>query len=294
MFRRAMKLSTWNVNGIRARGAQVLEWLRTERPDVLCLQEIKASPEHVPEALCALEDYWYFWHGHKGYSGVGILLRKEAWPLRPEFFHPSFDRECRVVAVRLADLLLASIYVPNGGKDFQAKVRFLESLREFVREERARGTRLILCGDLNVALEPRDVHPLMQKEGQVGQTEAERVLMRGILEEGLEDLLRRFHPHDARLFTWWAPWRNFRARNFGWRLDYVLVSRELAETARRCDSLREFGTSDHGPVVAELDAAFPEVEVVPLPAQPTSQARSEPASQPSRVDAQLVLELGGA
>jgi exodeoxyribonuclease-3 len=247
-----VKVSTWNVNGIRAREAQVLEWVQRERPDVLCLQETKASPEKVPQSLCALEGYWCFWHGFKGYSGVGLQLSRGRWPEQPAFFHPRFDYENRVVAARVGSLVFASIYVPNGGKDYPAKVRFLEALREFVHEEHARGSTLVLCGDLNVALEERDVHPILRNPGQIGQTEEERALLRGILDEGLVDLLRTFHPEDDRLFSWWAPWRGFRQKNYGWRLDYVLASRKFASRAVSCESFREFGTSDHGPVTGEF------------------------------------------
>lgn len=248
-----MKISTWNVNGIRAREAQVLEWLREQRPDILCTQEIKASPEQVPATLCAFEGYWCYWHGFKGYSGVGLNISQARWPERPEFFHPAFDHENRIVAARLGKLLVASIYVPNGGKDFEAKMVFLRAMLEFVRDEKAKGSDVILCGDLNVALEPRDVHPTMQKAESIGQSEPERALIRALIEEGLSDLLRQFHKDDDRLFTWWAPWRNSRARNFGWRLDYVLSSPSWTARARRCDAVREFGTSDHGPVTAEFD-----------------------------------------
>src|SRR5207248_708701 len=103
--RRAVKVSTWNVNGIRAREAQVLEWVQKESPDVLCLQEIKASPEDVPASLCELPGYWCFWHGHKGYSGVALHLRKERFPERPAFFHPPFDVENRLVATEVGGVL---------------------------------------------------------------------------------------------------------------------------------------------------------------------------------------------
>lgn len=249
-----VKVTTWNVNGIRAREAQVLDWVQRERPEILCLQEIKASPEQVPTSLCELQDYWCFWHGHKGYSGVAVHLRKDAFPERPTFFHPEFDHEHRAVAVRVGKLLVASLYVPNGGKDFPAKLRFLEALAAFTRAELAVGGELLLCGDLNVALEEKDVHPTMRKPNQIGTTEEERALLRQMLGDGLTDLLRRFDPDNERLFTWWAPWRSFREKNYGWRIDYVLASRALAERATSCKSVREFGTSDHGPVVAEFEA----------------------------------------
>jgi exodeoxyribonuclease-3 len=250
-----VRVTTWNVNGIRARQAQVLEWVQREQPDVVCLQEIKASPEQVPAPLCELDGYWCFWHGHKGYSGVAVHLRKATFPDRPLFFHPAFDHEHRAVAARMGGLLIASLYVPNGGKDFQAKLRFLEGLIAFARAERAAGTELLLCGDLNVALEERDVHQVLRKPNQIGTTEEERALLRELLAEGLTDLLRRFDQDNDRLFTWWAPWRNFRERNFGWRIDYVLATAGLAARAQSCRSVRDFGTSDHGPLLAEFAPA---------------------------------------
>src|SRR5215831_9828763 len=87
----AVKIGTWNVNGIRAREAQVAAWIERDRPDVVCLQEIKASSAQIPAMLCEMEGYWCYWHGEKGYSGVGLHVRKETFPERPEFGHPDFD-----------------------------------------------------------------------------------------------------------------------------------------------------------------------------------------------------------
>src|SRR5205807_1084646 len=168
----SMKVTTWNVNGIRARVAQVLEWVARESPDVLCMQEIKASPEHVPPELSLLDGYWGYWHGHKGYSGVSLHLRKSAFPRKPE---------------------------------------------------------------------------------QIGQTPAERALLEAVIAPGFVDLSRKFKPDDDRLFTWWAPWRNMKQKNIGWRLDYVLAGTALAEKATSCEVHREFGSSDHGPVQAIFD-----------------------------------------
>ena len=213
------------MNGIRARAAQVAEWVEREKPDVLCLQEVKASPEHVPAAVSELAGYSCYWHGHKGYSGVALHVRKEWFGGRPGFSHPEFDHENRIVVARAGPMLFASIYVPNGGKDFDAKLKFLDGLTAFVEAERAAGIQIVLCGDLNVALEERDVHPTMRKPEQIGQTPHERGILAGIISKGgLVDLHRKFKPDDDRLYTWWAPWRNMRQRNMGWRLDYVLAS----------------------------------------------------------------------
>jgi exodeoxyribonuclease-3 len=250
MARAPLKVTTWNVNGIRAREAQVLEWVRQETPDILCLQEIKASPEHVPQSLCALEGYTCLWHGYKGYSGVGLHLRKAAFPGEPVFSHPDFDRETRAVTAQVGNLLVASLYVPNGNRDLPGKVSFLEALERFSAAALARGQRLLLCGDLNVAREPRDVHPRLQNPQEIGQTPAERALLERLIATGLVDLGRQFEPDNDALFTWWAPWRNMRERNMGWRLDYILASRDLATEATGCTASRSFGSSDHGPVTA--------------------------------------------
>ena len=246
----SMKVATWNVNGIRARQAQLEELIENERPDVLCLQEIKASTDQLPVWLCELEGYWCYWHGGKGYSGVGLHLRRDTFPERPSFHHPEFDYEHRIVTAQLPLFTVASIYVPNGGKDFPAKMQFLESLASFAAESHLSGRPLILCGDFNVARTDMDVHPKERKPNIIGQRADERALLERIIGHGLIDVHRKIEPENAELFTWWAPWRNMRQRNIGWRLDLVLASQEVADSTASCVVQREFGTSDHGPVVA--------------------------------------------
>ncbi len=249
-----MRIATWNVNGIRAREAQLRELLAREQPDVVCLQEIKATPAQIPALLLDPGAYWAYWHGASAYSGVALHVRRDLSPTRPAFEHPPFDHECRTVTVALGPLTLASVYVPNGGKDFPAKLRFLEALERFAAEAHAAGRRLVLCGDLNVARTDQDVHPKERKAGLVGQRPEERALIERILSHGLIDVGRALDPGNDGLFTWWAPWRNLRQRNIGWRIDYVLASTPLAETTSRCAVLAAFGTSDHAPVVAEFGA----------------------------------------
>lgn len=251
-----MKVTTWNVNGLRAREAQVIEWIEREAPDVLCLQEIKATPEQVPSSLCEVEGYWCFWHGYKGYSGVGLHLRKSAFPERPGFFHPRFDLESRIVAAQVGTLVIASVYVPNGGKSFPAKVEFLDALDVYADECRGRGLDLLLCGDMNVARTERDVHPKLRKPTLIGQTPEEQAMFERVISRGLVDVARKFDPDNDQLFTWWAPWRNLRERNIGWRLDYVLASEALAERTVSSATFREFGTSDHAPVNVVFSGAL--------------------------------------
>jgi exodeoxyribonuclease-3 len=247
-----VKIATWNVNGIRAREVQFAEWLRQERPDVMCLQELKAELVQIPEA-CKFEDYWAFWHCRRGYSGVSLQVRKDLVDREPVFSHPDFDMESRMVQFELGEVVIASVYVPNGGKDFPAKLSFLGRMIDWVRQVHDSGRELILCGDLNIARTEMDVHPRERKPNAIGQLPEERALFEQLLGDHLVDVGRALDPGNENLFTWWAPWRNLRARNIGWRLDYVLASKAIAARAVSCVVLREVGTSDHAPVVMTAD-----------------------------------------
>ncbi|HVS04522.1 MAG TPA: exodeoxyribonuclease III [Thermoanaerobaculia bacterium] len=247
------RVATWNVNGIRARQAQFQDWIARERPDVVCLQEIKASPEKLDEALCGLPGYWCTWHGSGGYSGVALLLRRDRFASEPPIAHPELDRENRLVTARLGAVEVVSVYVPNGGRDLAGKLQFLRGLQQLAADRRRQGIELLLCGDLNVARAEIDVHPKERRPRVVGQLPEERQLFAELLAGGLVDLGRHFAPRDEGLFTWWAPWRNLRQRNIGWRIDYVLASAGLAAGAVGCVVQPEVGTSDHAPVVAELE-----------------------------------------
>ena len=219
----------------------------------MCLQEIKASADQIPIFLCELEGYWCYWHGGKGYSGVALHVSKEAAPERPAFFHPDFDYENRIVGVQTGEVTVASVYVPNGGKDFPAKMRFLEAMDTYAASFASAGRTLVLCGDMNVARSDMDVHPQERKPRAIGQLPEERAIFERIIGRGLVDVGRTLAPDDPGMFTWWAPWRNLRQRNFGWRLDYVLASRSLAARATSCPVQKDVGTSDHAPVIATFD-----------------------------------------
>jgi exodeoxyribonuclease III len=249
-----MKIATWNVNGIRARQAQFCEWLERDRPDVVCLQELKAEPGQIPEA-CKVADYDTFWHGMRAYSGVSLHIRKGAFEADPKFSHPAFDRESRIVQAEFGKLVLASVYVPNGNKDYPAKLDFFRRLIAWAKELRDAGRELILCGDMNITRTEMDVHPRERKPTLVGQRPEERELFGELLKQGLVDVGRKLDPDNPGLFTWWAPWRNMRQRNIGWRLDYILASPGVTERVDTCVVQADFGTSDHAPVVAAIRPA---------------------------------------
>jgi exodeoxyribonuclease III len=243
-----MKIATWNVNGVRARAAQLYEWMERERPDVVCLQELKAELSQVPEAV-QRQEYHAFWHCCKGYSGVSLQVRKDTFPALPIYGHPPFDLESRVVTAELDNMVIASMYVPNGGKDYPAKIAFVKRVIDWAGELRRAGRELLICGDLNIARDEIDVHPRERKANAVGQRPEERALFRELLDTGLTDVGRAMDADNAGLFTWWAPWRDMRARNIGWRLDYMLASPGLFARAQSCVVRPDVGTSDHAPVV---------------------------------------------
>ncbi len=263
-----MKIATWNVNGIRARQAEVASWIAALRPDVVCLQEIKATNEQIPPELREIEGYWCYWHGGaRGYSGVALHVAKTLTVEPPVFSHPPFDHEARIVTAAIivpagglaprSRLTVASAYVPNGGKDLAAKIRFLDGLIGFAETFGAaavEGTSsLVICGDLNVARAEIDVYPKDRNPRAIGQLPQERERFERLLGHGLGDVARRLDPDNEQLFTWWAPWRNLRQRNMGWRIDYVLASETLAARAVSCTAHREYGTSDHAPVVVQFE-----------------------------------------
>jgi exodeoxyribonuclease-3 len=224
---------------------------------VVCLQELKAVPDQVPITIYTMDGYWCYWHGGKAYSGVALLVAKSFAPELPVFTHPTFDFEYRIASVDLSTpfgpLTVSSVYVPNGGKDFPAKMQFVEAMDAHVDAAGKAGKALVLCGDMNIARTERDVHPKERKPRAIGQLPEERALMERLLSRGLVDVGRALDPDNDNLFSWWPPWRSMRERNIGWRLDYLFASEALASRATACVVQKEIGTSDHAPVMAMFE-----------------------------------------
>ena len=251
-----MRVVTWNVNGIRARVAQVLDFLEQHEPCALLLQEIKAAPEQVPAELHALADrYWLHWHGALGgYSGVALLLSKRTFPDEPSFEVPPLDFETRVALARTSRGTLAVMYLPNGGKDYAAKIRFLTELGPWIHAESARGP-FLLAGDMNVTRTEMDVHPSQRDADAIAQRPDERALFEAAIAGGeLTDLTRVKHPDDATFFTWWPFWKGAKQRNLGQRIDYVFTNLALAQTLESVTLHRTYGSSDHAPLEALFSA----------------------------------------
>jgi exodeoxyribonuclease-3 len=208
-----------------------------------------ASPD---PGAAKIAGYHAHWHGSGGYSGVALMLRTGRFPDVPTFVHPPFDLENRIVVAEVDSTVFGSVYIPNGGKDLQAKMVFLREIADWAGALEKAGKHLVLCGDFNVARAPIDVHPMLRKD-MVGQSYPERGLIDELFSHGLVDLGRHVDPDNDRLFTWWAPWRNMRQRNIGWRLDYVAAHHSLVDGASTCKVYREVGSSDHAPVIAHIN-----------------------------------------
>ncbi len=154
-----------------------------------------------------------------------------------------------MVQVSLGNTVLASVYVPNGGKSYPAKLEFMTRLAAWAKQLHEEGREVVLCGDINITRTEMDVHPRERKPGVIGQRAEERELFEGLIGEHLVDVGRALDPDNPELFTWWAPWRSMRQRNIGWRLDYILASKSIAARATHCAVLADVGTSDHAPVM---------------------------------------------
>lgn len=253
-----MKLATWNVNSLKVRLPHVLDWLAANQPDALCVQELKLEDKAFPHAELEAAGYHAVFSGQRTYNGVAILARRpidEAGVVRNI---PGFDDEQkRLIAASLGGVRLVCGYFPNGqavGSDkFDYKLRWLAALTAWLREELKANERLVLAGDFNIAPEERDAHPDWNEEIHVSPPE--RAAFRALLELGLVDAFRLFEQPE-RSFSWWDYRMMAFRRNFGLRIDHLLVSAALRDACTACiidkDPRRLERPSDHAPVVLEL------------------------------------------
>lgn len=254
-----MLLATWNVNSIRVRLPQVLDWLAANTPDVLALQETKVPDEEFPAAEFQRRGYHALYAGQPGYNGVAILSRspgREVLATLPG----KDDGQRRFLAASLDGLRLINVYVPNGeavgSEKYAHKLSWLAALKEHLRAELETHPELLVCGDLNIAPEERDVHDPKLWQGSVLFSEPERAAFRELVALGLVDVFRKFEQPE-KSFTWWDYRMNAFRRNHGLRIDHILASPPLAERCRACridKTPRALPRpSDHAPVIAEFE-----------------------------------------
>ncbi|NYT45927.1 exodeoxyribonuclease III [Alcaligenaceae bacterium] len=257
-----MKLATWNINSLKVRLPQVLDWLQAHPVDALCLQELKLPDDKFPLDAFTEIGYTAQWAGQKTYNGVAIVARKECLEVQRNI--PGFDdHQQRIIASTLAssigDIRVISAYCPNGqavGSDkYEYKLRWYAALRDWLEGELQRYPRLAILGDYNVAPKDEDVHDPAKWVGDVLVSEPERAAFNSVLDLGLTDAFRQFEQPE-KSFSWWDYRRMAFRRNAGLRIDHVLLSDALRDYCVSCviDKTPRANEqpSDHTPVVATL------------------------------------------
>ncbi len=251
-----MKLISWNVNGLRAvlkKG--FLEFLGAERPDLILLQEVKATPGQVEHDFAA--DGWaVHWNPaqKKGYSGVATLSRVPALSVRHGMGMPGHDDEGRVLTLELPDFFVVNVYTPNAQDDLRRlpyRMEWDEAFLGFVKDLE-REKPVVFAGDLNVAHCEIDLARPKQNRKSAGFTDEERAGFDRIVAAGFVDSFRHFHPGEPDHYTWWSFRGGARERNVGWRIDYFCVSAQLISRVTATGILPQVTGSDHCPVVVEI------------------------------------------
>jgi len=252
-----MKITTWNINGIRAAiQKKAFDWVKEYQPDILCLQEIKAKPDQIERGLFETIGYRYQINSAErpGYSGVATLYK-----VAPKQFYfgmgsNEFDQEGRVIHFSYPDFELFNIYFPNGGRGLervQYKLDFYSFLLERCKELMKNGKQIILTGDFNTAHKEIDLKNPKANEKNTGFLPEERVWIDKYLENGFHDIYRERYP-DEEKYTWWTYRFNARQKNVGWRIDYFLVTDEINKKAKDVVIHTEVEGSDHCPVTLIL------------------------------------------
>ena len=252
-----MKIISYNVNGIRAAlNKGFAEWLKEESPDILCLQELKALPEQVPDFYSDL-GYEMYWETavKKGYSGVGILTKKRPKNVESGCGNELYDNEGRVIRADYNNFSVMCVYMPSGtAGDIRQEFKYewLDFFYDYAQEIRKEYPNLVICGDYNIAHHPIDIHNPVSNKKSSGFLPEERAWLTKYVESGFIDTFRHFNenPHH---YSWWSYRANARANNKGWRIDYLMATQEMSARLSAGGILPNVKHSDHCPIVLEID-----------------------------------------
>jgi exodeoxyribonuclease-3 len=248
-----MKITTWNINGIRAvirKGG--LAWVQVHQPDILCLQEVKARREQVDTGYQDMPGYICYWNAAErpGYSGVAVYTRHQPIEVMYGLGNDRFDDEGRVIRLRFPGFYLYNIYFPNGQRGQERvdyKLSFYACLLDQCDQLHAAGEKIIITGDFNTAHREIDLANPKGNQHTSGFLPEERVWIDTYLDHNFVDAFRYLYPERIQ-YTWWTFITNARARNVGWRLDYYLISRGLADAVEDVITHTDIYGSDHCPV----------------------------------------------
>lgn len=253
-----MKLVSWNVNGIRATVKKgFFDYLDSDSPDILCLQETKAHEEQLGEELITPNGYYTYWHAgeKKGYSGVSTFTKVRPAAIRRGTEVLKTDTEGRILMTEFEDFLLFNIYFPNGGRGeerLQYKLRFYDDILAHFEKLRKQGKSLVICGDVNTAHKEIDLKNPKQNENNSGFMPIERAWVDRFVGKGYVDTFRHFHPDAEDQYSWWDVRTRARERNSGWRIDYFFVTPDLLPRLTGAYIRMDVMGSDHAPVVLEM------------------------------------------
>lgn len=253
-----MKIVSANLNGIRAAvNKGFFEWLDKESPDVVCLQELKATEDQIDILTLQSLGYHYFFHPaeKKGYSGVGILSKQKPDKVVIGMNQPIYDSEGRVIRADFGNLSVLCVYIPSGTTGDirqEFKMQFLSDFSAFVQNLRNERPGLLICGDYNICHKPIDINHPERHAKTSGFLPEERSWFDEFVATGMIDSFREFDK-SAEKYSWWSYRAGSRAKNLGWRIDYHLISQELRPFLKSATIFNELQFSDHCPVMAELE-----------------------------------------
>lgn len=252
-----MKIISYNVNGIRAAmNKDLLGWLKVANPDLLCFQELKATAEQIDVESFKAAGYHTYWNPaqRKGYSGVGIICKKEPKKVSFGMGVEKYDIEGRILKVDFEDVSVISVYVPSASniERLDYKLEFCADFLDYINKVQKETPNLIISGDFNICHEAIDIHDPVRLQNVSGFLPIERAWMTSFMEEcNLIDTFRHFNDQPKN-YTWWSYRQSARAKNLGWRLDYHFATKPLEEKLKRAVILSEVVHSDHCPIVVEI------------------------------------------
>ncbi len=253
-----MRIISWNINGIRAAEKRgFVSWMQSTGADVICVQETKADPKQLSPELCAPPNMYVSWctAERAGYSGVATFSRQQPLEIVCGMSNSRFDTEGRVLATTFPEFTLYNVYFPSGTSGPERvsyKLDFYTALLEHLRLRIAAGDRLVLLGDVNTCYAEIDLARPRENRQTSGFMPEERAALGAFFEAGFVDSFRYLYPDTAK-YSWWSLRSGARARNIGWRLDYVLVTANMREAIVEADILNDVVGSDHCPVSVTLN-----------------------------------------
>lgn len=253
-----MKLISWNVNGLRAiMKKNFMEFINTEKPDIMGIQETKLQADQIPEELATLDEYkLYFDHAQrKGYSGVALFTKQEPKSVTNSIGNPIFETEGRINCAEYDNFMLLNVYFPNGQKDEERlsyKLAFYDQLLLYIDNLKQQGKNIIITGDYNTAHTAIDLANPKQNENYSGFLPIERAWIDKLIAHGYVDTFRHFDKRTEQ-YSWWSYRMKAREKNVGWRIDYFFVNEEFLPKVKRAFIMQEVEGSDHCPVGLEIE-----------------------------------------